>query len=153
MATLDQYIPPRKNAPRHVTEFSGKIRSIENFGLEKGDIFFIPINYKIWEKDLNGVPIQYIEVFHINGEKRHFYPAVLRKVRTIYNDDGTTNGQRVATDGTAAKIFQSFRFMKDGLNALRGKYLKISDIRYVRTMRYGTTSLMNAQIPTIDIVK
>lgn len=43
--------------------------------------------------------------------------------------------------------------MRQGLEALKGKTLVVSDIKYVRTLRYGTTTLMNAQIPTMDIVE
>lgn len=72
-----------KNAPRRVAEFSEKVRSIENFGLEKGDRFIIPINYEIWEKDLNGTTVQYIEVPILNaipdGIVKHLYPSVFRK--------------------------------------------------------------------------
>lgn len=140
--------------PKRVTEFSAKmIRSLENFGLEKGDKFIIPMDYEIWEKDLNGTPIQYIEVFLTNGGVKHLYPSVFVKNRTVYNEDGTSTGKRVATDGSAAKLFQSCKTTRDGINALRGKTLAVTDIKFVRTLRYGTTSLMNAQIPTIDIVE
>lgn len=158
MATLaidPQYT--NKNAPKRVAEFSEKVRSIENFGLEKGDRFIIPINYEIWEKDLNGTTVQYIEVPILNaipdGIVKHLYPSVFRKRRTIYNEDGTSSGIRVWTDGSDAELFRQFRFMREGINALRGKTLIVSDIKYIRTLRYGTTSLMNAQIPTIDIVR
>lgn len=143
----------KKTEPRLVTEFSGKMRSIENFGLEKGDQFIIPYNYEIREEDLNGNSTYFIKVSLLNGTVKHFYPAILRKCKLVFNEDGTSTGKRVATDGTAAELFQKYRTMRQGLDALRGKVLQITDIKFVRTIRYGTTSLMLTQIPTIDIVR
>lgn len=156
MATLEQEIrPTKKNEPRRVTEFSGKVRSLENFDLEIGDMFFIPYNYEIWEKDLNGTPVQYIRVHIVNSPHdivKHLYPSVFVKHKTVYNEDGTSTGVRVGTAGSAAELFRQQKSIKQGIDALKGKKLVVSDIQYVRTLRYGTTSLMNAQIPTIDIV-
>jgi len=158
MATLEKAKPqhPTK-APKRVAEFSEKIRTLENFDLEKGERFIIPINYKIWEKDLNGNAVQYIEVHIVNaiqeGVVKHLYPSVFRKCRTLFNEDGTSLGTRVWTDGSAAEMFRKFKYMRQGIDALKGKTLVVSDIKYIRTLRYGTTSLMFAQIPTIDIVE
>lgn len=129
------------------------MRSLEIFDIEKGDKFIIPTNYEIWEKDLNGTPVQYILVHCTNGSVKHLYPTVFRKHKTIYNEDGTSTGVRVWTSGSAAELFRKYRFIRQGLDALKGKTLIVSDIKYVRTLRYGTTSLMNAQLPTIDIVE
>ena len=153
MATLEQYIPPRKIEPKRITEFTSAPRNLEFFGLEKGDQFAIPQDYEIWEETLNGTPLQYINVTLTSGLVKHLYPAVFRKVRTVYNEDGTSTGKRVFSDGSACALFQSFNTIQEGMDALRGKTLRVTEMRTVRTLRYGTTSLMNAQLPTIDIVE
>lgn len=153
MATLEQYIPPKRNEPKRITEFSSKPHKLDFFGLEKGDQFTIPQDFEIWEEELNGTPLQYINVTLTSGLVKLLYPTVFRKVRTIYNEDGTSTGKRVYSNGTASMLFQSFNTIQDGMEALRGKTLKVTEMRTVRTLRYGTTSLMNAQIPTIDIVE
>lgn len=154
MATLEQEIKcAKKTEPKKVPEFSQKMRSLTFDGLEKGDLFTIPYNYEIWEEELNGTTLQYIKITLISGVEKHLYPTVFRKSRIIYNEDGTSTGKRVFTTGTAAKLFQSCKNIQEGMIALRGKTLKVTDVKIVRTLRYGTTSLMDAQIPTIDIVE
>ena len=39
------------------------------------------------------------------------------------------------------------------MKLLAGKKVKVTDMKTVRTLRYGTTSLMNATIPTIDLAE
>ena len=55
-------------------------------------------------------------------------------------------------DISIAELFQKAGSVSDGMAALAGKTVVVSDVVEVRTLRYGTTSLMNAQIPTIDLV-
>lgn len=154
MATLDQEIKRvRRNEPKKVSEFSQKFRTLTFYGLEKGDQFTIPTDYEIWEEVLNGTTLQYINITLTSGVEKHLYPAVFCKTRTIYNEDGTSTGKRVFTTGSAATLFQSCKNVQEGMDALRGKTLRVTDMITVRTLRYGTTSLMDAQIPTIDIVE
>ena len=154
MATLEQEIKRvGRSEPKKVSEFSQKFRTLTFYGLEKGDQFTIPTDYEIWEEVLNGTTLQYINITLTSGVEKHLYPAVCCKTRTIYNEDGTSTGKRVFTTGTAAKLFQSCKNFQEGMNALRGKTLRVTDMKTVRTLRYGTTSLMDAQIPTIDIVE
>ncbi len=154
MATLEQEIKRvGRSEPKKVSEFSQKFRTLTFYGLEKGDQFTIPTDYEIWEEVLNGTTLQYINITLTSGVEKHLYPAVFCKTRIIYNEDGTSTGKRVFTTGTAAKLFQSCKNFQEGMNALRGKTLRVTDMKTVRTLRYGTTSLMDAQIPTIDIVE
>lgn len=154
MATLEQEIKRvGRSEPKKVSEFSQKFRTLTFYGLEKGDQFTIPTDYEIWEEVLNGTTLQYINITLTSGVEKHLYPAVFCKTRIIYNEDGTSTGKRVFTTGTAAKLFQSCKNFQEGMNALRGKTLRVTDMKTVRTLRFGTTSLMDAQIPTIDIVE
>ncbi len=137
---------------KKVNGFTGAVRSLENLGLEKGDEFKIPESFDVYEQKIGENSVQYIMVELTNGNAKPFYPSTFTKSRTVYNQDGTSTGQRVFTKGSAAELFRQHGNVQEGMNALKGKTLKVSDVEQVDTLRYGTTSLMKAQIPTIDIV-
>lgn len=137
-----------------VNGFSGEIRSIENVGLEKGDILTIPDKFEVREQKFGDNVAQYI--FCQLGDTENvkpFYPSTFTKMRTVYDENGVSTGVRVFTTGSAAELFRSFGDVAEGMNALRNKKIRVSDIQEVRTLRYGTTSLMTAQIPVIDLVE
>lgn len=153
MATLEQEI--QRNLARgdkKVNGFTGAVRSLENLGLEKGDEFKIPETLDVYEQKIGDNTVQYIMVELTNGNAKPFYPSTFTKSRTVFNPDGTSTGQRVATKGTAAELFRQYGSVQEAMNALKGKTLKVVDVELVDTLRYGTTSLMKAQIPTIDLV-
>ena len=153
MAGLSVEVARAKAAgDKKVTGFEGAVRSLENLNLEVGDKFTMPENYEVYEHKLDNSKTQYIFVDLGNGSVKKFYPSTFTKSRTVYNEDGTSTGERIYTMGTAAELFRTAGSVADGMNLLKGKTLKVTDIKTVRTMRYGTTSLMNAQIPTIDLV-
>lgn len=152
MATLDVEIRrAQAQGAKKVSDFSGGVRSLENTGLEKGDVFTFPETYDIYERKFGENTAQFIFVEIGNGNVKPFYPSTFTKSRTIYNEDGTSTGQRVHTTGTAAEIFQKAGTVKEGMDALKGKTVIVSDITPVTTLRYGTTELMKAQIPVIDL--
>lgn len=132
------------------TKFSGAVRSLENLNLEVGDEWTFPENYEVYEQKLGDNSVQYIFV-EINGNAKKFYPSTFTKSRMIYNEDGTTTGERVHTEGSAAELFRTAGSIEDGMNKLKGKKVKVTNMKTIRTLRYGTTSLMNATIPTIDL--
>ena len=153
MAGLSVEVARAKAAgDKKVTGFEGAVRSLENLNLEVGDKFTMPENYEVYEQKLGDSKAQYIFVDLGNDSVKKFYPSTFTKSRTVYNEDGTSTGERIHTMGTAAELFRTAGSVADGMNLLKGKTLKVTDIKVVRTMRYGTTSLMNAQIPTIDLV-
>lgn len=138
---------------KKVNGFSGAVRSLENTGLEKGDILTIPDKFDVYEQKIGEGKAQYILCKLGDTENvKPFYPSTFTKRRTIYNEDGSTTNQSVFTKGTAAELFRSFGKVEDGMNALKGKKIKVTDVENIRTLRYGTTTLMTAQIPTIDLV-
>lgn len=136
---------------KRVAGFSGAVRSAVR-SLEKGDKFKFPDKYEVYERKFGNNTAQFIFVEVGDGNVKIFYPSIFTKSRIIYNEDGTSTGKRVHTTGTAAELFQKAGSVRDGMAALAGKTVVVSDVVEVRTLRYGTTSLMNAQIPTIDLV-
>lgn len=153
MATLA--VELKRNEARgdkKVNGFSGAIRSLENLGLEVGDKFTMPDEYQVYEQKIGDNSVQYIMVELTNGNAKPFYPSTFVKSRTVYNEDGTSTGERKHTMGSAAELFRTFGNIQEGMEALKGKTLEVTKVESVRTLRYGTESLMNAQIPTIDLV-
>lgn len=138
---------------KKVNGFTGAVRSLENLGLEKDDQFTIPEKFDVYEQKLGDNTVQYIMVELTNGNAKPFYPSTFTKTRTVYNKDGESTGVRVSTKGSAAELFRTFGNVAEGMNALKGKTLKVTDIEEVDTRRYNTTTLMKAQIPTIEIVE
>lgn len=137
---------------KKVNGFIGAVRSLENLGLEKGDKFTIPEKFDVYEQKIGDNAVQYIMVELANGNAKPFYPSTFTKTRTVYNTDGTSTGTRVSTKGSAAEEFRKHGNVQEAMDALRGKTLEVTDIEMIDTLRYGTTSLMKAQIPTIEIV-
>lgn len=153
MATLA--VEMQRNIARgdkKVNGFSGQIRSLENLGLEVGDEFTLPDKYDVYEQKIGDNSVQYIMVELKNGNAKPFYPSTFTKTRTVYNQDGTSTGTRVSTKGSAAEMFRQYGDVQKGMDALKGKTLKVTDIELIDTLRYGTTTMMKAQIPTIELV-
>lgn len=142
-----------KQGAKRVAGFTGAVRSLENVALEKGDKFTFPESYEVYERKFGDNTAQFIFVSLEDGNVKAFYPSTFTKNRMVYNEDGTPTGQRVHTTGTAAEIFQAAGSVEEGMNALKGKTVVVSDILEIRTLRFGTTSLMTTQIPVIDLVE
>lgn len=137
---------------KQVNGFTGAVRSLENNVLEVGDVLTIPEKLEVFEQKIGDGVAQYIFAQLENGNVKPFYPSTFTKQRTIYNEDGSSTNERVFTQGTAAEKFREYGSVQEGMEALKGKKIKVTDMKIVRTLRYGSTSLMNAQIPTIDLV-
>ena len=145
----------QKRGDRKLAKFEGAVRSLENINLEKGDTFTIPTTFEVYEQkfgDTGKAQYIFVEVEN-NGVKtvKPFYPSTMTKTRAIHNEDGTPTGTRMSTKGTAAEEFRKHGGVQEAMEALAGKTLVVSNIETVRTLRFGTTSLMEAQIPTIDL--
>ena len=135
--------------------WSGAIRQVENTGLEVGDVLTIPQDFtnRIYEQKFGDNKAEYVLCqLGDTDQVKAFFPSTFTKWRTVYEEDGRSTGVRKITGGTAAELFRTFGTVKDGMEALRGKKIKVTNIEQVRTLRYGTTELMTAQIPTVDLV-
>lgn len=141
------------NGDKKVAAFKGGVRSLENVALEVGDQFTFPTEFEVYEQKIGDNTAQYIWVTLANGNAKRFYPSTFTKVRTVYNEDGTSTGERKFTTGTAAEEYRKHGTVQDAMQAMAGKTVKVTAMEDVRTLRFGTTSLMNTQIPTIDFVE
>ena len=153
MATLAVEIKRAEAAgDKKIAGFTGAVRSLENLNLEVGDEWTFPQNFDVYEQKIGDNVAQYIFI-EVKGNAKKFYPSTFTKSRTIYNEDGSSTGQRVHTEGTAADLFRSAGSVDEAMKLLAGKKMKVTDMKNVRTLRYGTTSLMNTTIPTIDLAE
>lgn len=141
------------NGDKKVTSFKGGVRSLENVALELNDTFTFPTTFDVYEQKIGDNTAQYIWVILEDGNAKRFYPSTFTKSRTIYNEDGTSTGERKFTLGTAAEEFRKHGTVEEGMQALAGRKVKVTKLEIVRTLRFGTTSLMNTQIPTIDFAE
>lgn len=141
------------NGDKKVTGFKGGVRSLENVALELNDTFTFPTTFDVYEQKIGDNTAQYIWITLEDGNAKRFYPSTFTKSRTIYNEDGTSTGERKFTLGTAAEEFRKYGTIAEGMNALAGKKVKVTSLETVRTLRFGTMNLMNTQIPTIDFVE
>lgn len=141
------------NGDKQVAGFSGGIRSLENVALELNDTFTFPTTYEVFEQKIGDNKVQYIWVTLENGNAKRFYPSTFTKARTVFNEDGTSTGVRKYTLGTAAEEFRKHGTVEEGMRALAGKKVKVTNIEVVSTLRYNSDKLQNTQIPTIDIVE
>ena len=152
MATLAVEIKRAEAAgDKKIAGFTGAVRSLENLNLEVNDEWTFPASYDVYDQKIGDNHAQYIFI-EVNGNAKKFYPSTFTKSRTIYNEDGSSTEQRVHTEGTAAELFRSAGSVNEAMKLLAGKKVKVTDVKTIRTLRYGTTSLMNATIPTIDLV-
>ena len=153
MATLAVEIKRAEAAgDKKIAGFTGAVRSLENLNLEVNDEWTFPTSYDVYDQKIGDNHAQYIFI-EVKGNAKKFYPSTFTKSRTIYNEDGTSTEQRVHTEGTAAELFRSAGSVNEAMKLLAGKKVKVTYLKIIRTLRYGTTSLMNATIPTIDLVE
>lgn len=153
LALAREQIKARKD--KKINEFTGEVRSIENEGLEEGDVLVFPQNYDdIYERKFGTATAQYF-LCQLDGTDmvKPFYPSTFTKSRTIYDEDGNSTGTRVHTMGTAAKLFRTFGSVKEAMDALKGKKVKVTKIDTIRSWNIARKEVANAQIPTLDLVE
>ena len=159
MSLVKEVARAEKQGAKRVDGFTGAVRSMDNLALEKGDKFTFPMEYEVYEQKFGTGTAQFIfvEIEDKKGKKtdtvKQFFPSTFTKRRTVYNEDGTSTGKRVATKGTASELFRSVVDVSEGMDLLKGKTVIVSDIIIVKTLRYGTDQVVEAQIPVIDLVE
>ena len=137
-----------------VAGFTGAMRDVDLVTLEKGMKFKYTGNEDVYEQDFNGNKAQFV-FLPVNGDENNvmaFYPSVFWKSRAVCKEDGTLTGVREKTTGTAADAFRACGTVAEGMNAIKNREFVIADMKTVKCLRYGSTQVVNAQIPVIDFV-
>ena len=142
------------------TGFTGAVRSLENAGLELNDVIVVPDNY-VFEGEgrntfvqtfgTNDVPFVICKLDGTDQVKR-FFPSTFTKRRRVYDDNKQPTAKFVWTLGTAAEKYRSFTSVKDAMEALKGKKIKVTKLETFKTMRYDRPELMDCQILTLDFI-
>lgn len=152
MASLEIEMKRAKaQGDRPAKGFSGAVRSLENPGLEAGDKFTFPDEYKVFKTTIGENEAEYIFV-DVNGNTKKFFPSTFTKSRSVVDEDGTLTGERAHTEGTAAELYRSAGTVKEGMDLLKGKTVEVTDLAAVRVLRFGTEQVTTTYIPTIDLV-
>lgn len=139
---------------KKATGFTGGMRDVDIVTLEKGMKFTYQGNEDVYEQEFNGNKTQFV-FLPINGNSENvfaFYPSTFWKSRAVCDETGTLTGVREHTSGSAADAFRACGTVADGMNAIKGKEMVVTDVKTVKCLRYGTTQVVNAQIPVIDFV-
>lgn len=116
---------------KRVSGFSGGIPG-EHCGFELGDTFTIPTQFLVYEEKIGECANQFIFVETVNGNIKKFYPSQLSRRVSIYNSDGLPTGCKIYADGTASQFYKQFGTVVDGMNALKGKTIRVTDITKVQ---------------------
>lgn len=117
---------------KRVSGFSGCIPE-EPCGFELGDTFTIPTQFQVYEEKIGACTNQFIFVETVNGNIKKLYPSQLSRIVSIYNSDGSPTGCKIYADGTASQLYRQFGTVADGMNALKGKTIRVTDIVKVQS--------------------
>lgn len=136
-------------------QFTGDVMPIDLNTLVAGDEFVLPTTYEVYEQAFgtggNSRTTQFILV-DVNGEGKRFYPSTLWKRRMVVKDDGTPTGQWEHASGTMVDEFQKYGSVNDAMNALKGRRVRITNMKQVKTLNFAGTRVSTANIPVIDLV-
>lgn len=105
-----------------MNEFVGNIPKF--FGFEKGDEFKVSPELPVFTEvidPISGTISQYTPVTNQFGGERRLYPSQL--FRSITDKDGN----KVRAKGSAVEVFKSFNTIAEGMDALRGKTIRVSE--------------------------
>lgn len=158
MASMEELPPKHPIIPGTVGEpkssFSNKpMRAPDVNHLELGDEFTIPKNFQVFTHTFNNREVEYIRVQLKNGKYKDFYPAIFYKFKSIVDDEGIPTGKRAYTKGTATDLFLLQGNLMKGMEALKGRTLRITNIEFVKILPYGGTNTYALHpVLTIDLV-
>lgn len=133
MLTLENVIRREiAKGTKRVSGFSGCIPE-EPCGFELGDTFTIPTQFQVYEEKIGECANQFIFVGTVNGNIKKFYPSQLSRIVSIYNSNGLPTGCKIYADGIASQLYRQFGTVADGMNALKGKTIRVTDITKVQS--------------------
>lgn len=144
---------------RKVAKFSDasqggkRIRQFDEGGFNIGDTFTINVTENgIYLQQIGNNNVPYTIVY-VNGTAKHFYPGCLSKNVMIANEQNVFTGQSIHATGTAVDEYMNHQTVDEGMAALEGKTLRITNIQWVLTIPYRETKSRTTSVMTIDIVE
>lgn len=133
---------------RKVPEFSGVITGAP-LGFEVGDVFTVPTEFTVLEEMICEVRNQFIFVETQNGEVRRFYPSQLSRRVRAYDKEGNPSNLVIA-DGTASQLYKMHGSVREGMEALKGKTIRVSKVTKVFTVLWDLPQYKT--VYTFDLV-
>lgn len=105
-------------------EFDGEV--YQPTGLQAGDIFTIPTDYRVYEICHSFISIQHTIVQTEDGDIRFLYPSQLvRRVKSCTLDGEP--GPVVCAGGSVVEEYKKHQFVDDGFKAISGKRIKVTN--------------------------
>jgi hypothetical protein len=142
--------------------FSGAIPGDFNY-FDEGDVFTVPKKLEVRKTHIRGIngwyDAEYIYVETESGKTVKLFPGTFTKHAVVYNEPNSVTsmpigtGEIVRASGTAVELYKSKSSVQEGMEALRGKKIKVSKMTPVRTLRYGTYSLRTTMVGTFDLIE
>lgn len=130
-----------------------RIRQFDEGGFNVGDEFTINVTENgIYLQQIGNNNVSYTLV-DVNGTAKHFYPGCLSKNVMIANEQNVFTGQSIHATGTAVEEYMRHKTVDEGMAALEGKTLRITNIQWVLTIPYRETKSRSTSVMTIDIVE
>lgn len=110
-----------------------------------GDTFTIPDEFMVYTMQIGDNEVEYmpIEVRNSEGNKRfmNLFPSILWRCAFEVDKDGNRLGMRpIVTEGSVYDAIKNFPTVDSRMDALRGSTIKVTKVKDVRTLRFGTTN-------------
>lgn len=146
--------------------FTGDVRVFDLTSLELGDELLIDFeNDKVLKQKLGtrldpttGEEVDNIAEYVILVTKKNkivnFYPSAFTKTRRVYEADGTATSIFAKNDGTAVDFYKQFQGqgVQAAMEAMKGKTIKVTNSKSIKTKAFGQDKLVDTNILTIDLV-
>lgn len=110
-----------------------------------GDMFTIPNEFSVLTMTIGDNNIEYmpIRVKDSNGNERYanLFPSMLWKFAFEVDENGNRmNTSPVVTSGSVYNIIKNYPTLNSRLEQLKGYTIKVTNVKDVRTLRFGTTN-------------
>lgn len=134
---------------KRISEFSGIIPDA-SMGFEVGDVFTVPTEFMVLAEVISGTENQFIFVETESGEVKRLYPSQLSRRVRAYNTDREPCGVTVNANGTASILYKQYGTVKEGMEALKGRTIRVSKVAKVFTVLWDIPQYKT--VYTFDLV-
>lgn len=109
-----------------------------------GDTFTIPNEFSVYTMQIGDNEVEYIpiEVRDSKGSKRftNLFPSILWRCAFEVDEKGSRVSTRpIVTGGGVYDAIRNFPTVDSRMDVLRGSTIKVTEVKDVRTLRFGTT--------------
>lgn len=138
------------NGDCRVSCFSGAVKAMTSFGFEEGDVFTVPTEFDVFCQQVGDIRNEYIFVITQDDQVRKLYPSHF--TRRVRKHDGYNWRGYVCAKGTACDLYREFGSIREAMDALKGKTIRVSNVERVPTLNPHTGSIHYRTVYTFDLV-